>query len=133
MGQGDIGILIGLPVAAATFATLLTSMGPTLILFIGIGAIAVAFVAAGIAQLLSGASFSILGTGLTLPQVTGWSLRFLFTTTFLTAYYAANLISGLNVLGGMPYYFGVLIVGVLSTMFIFGVFSMSSGGSSGDK
>lgn len=130
MGSLDSGVLLGLPIIAATFLTLLLN-GVSNLVFISIGAIALAAVAAGLSQILSGASFQIFGTGVTFPEMTGWFLRFLFTTTFLTTYYTANILTGINLILEMPFYLGVLIVGVLSSMFVWGLFTYSSSDSGG--
>lgn len=131
MGAGDLGLLIGLPISITAFGTLLSSNGIGNLVIISLASIALAVVLAGISQYLSGAEISIFGTGIKLPDITGWWLRFMFIGAFLGTFYTGNILAGLSLYSSMPYFIGAILVTVLSGMFIFGIMAFSSGTSSG--
>lgn len=117
--------LIGFPIAASVFSTLL-SVGAVTVVFITIAAFIISGAVVGIMALTSGASFSIFGSGVTLPDQKDWSLKFVFTLTFLSSFYASNVIGGLGLILAMPLGIGIVLTGIFSTMFVFGLFGAVS-------
>jgi hypothetical protein len=132
LGVG-LSFLIGFPIGASVLATLLSASGIVSLAVISISAIALAVIAAGISQYLSGASIGFLTFNIQLPEITGWWLRFIFASTFLVTFYSANLLAAFSIFASMPMYLGIVLPAILSGMFIFGVFDFASGDSGGSK
>lgn len=116
--------LIGVPIAAAVFATLLQS-GAVLTIFAAIGSLAAAVLAASVIG--SVGNISILGSGV---NIDGWTIKMTFVTVFLTVFYASNVIGGLNLIISMPIGIGIIIFGALTTMYVLGMFGISAEGGS---
>jgi hypothetical protein len=117
--------LIGFPIAASVFSTLL-SLGAVNVVFITIAAFAISAAVTGLLALTSGVSFQVFGTGVTLPDQKDWSLKFIFTLSFLSSFYASNVIGGLSLILSMPLGIGLVLTGIFSTMFVFGLFGAVS-------
>jgi hypothetical protein len=118
--------LLGLPIMVAIFCTILV-YGSTTLIFITVASLVVAGAVVIVVNAIGGLEISILGTGYTLPDPGDWGLRFMFIIAFLPIFYASNVATGLNLILGFPYGIGVLLIGVLSTMFVLGLFSITSG------
>jgi hypothetical protein len=121
----DFGLL-GLPIIIAVFATILVYGASTLI-FVTIASVVVASAMVVVVNALGGLQISILGTGYTLPDPNDWGLRFMFIIAFLPIFYTSNVVAGLDLMLSFPYGLGIILTGVLSTMFVFGLFSITSG------
>jgi hypothetical protein len=117
--------LIGFPIAASVFSTLL-SLGAVNLVFITMAAFIVSAAVTGFVALTSGVSFYVFGSGFTLPDQKDWSLKFIFTLTFLSSFYASNVIGGLSLILSMPLGIGLVLTGIFSTMFVFGLFGAVS-------
>jgi hypothetical protein len=117
--------LISVPIGVSIFASLLTT-GPTLLIFVSVAAFVVAAAVVAVASLLSGLSFSIFASGVTLPDIKGWALKFTFIVTFLTTFYVTNVVTSLGIVLNIPYGVGIVLMGIFSSMFVFGIFSLVS-------
>lgn len=119
--------LIGLPLAISMFASMLNG-GVVSTIFITVAALVVAIAAAIAAQALgSGASGSILGTGIELPDIKDFSLKLIFSSTFLGALYLGNVIGGITLILSVPLGIGLIIFGVLTTLYTLGLYSILAG------
>ena len=109
--------LIGIPLGISILAVLIQENAALLLIFTTVAAFGIAIAATAITSALG--SVQIFGSGVDLKD---WSLNFIFTTTFLTGFYLSNIVAGLNIILTMPLGFGILIFGVLSTMYVLGMF-----------
>jgi hypothetical protein len=115
--------LIGLPLVCAVFAVLLNNNAFGLV-FATIGSLAAAVATTAAISVAGG--IQIFGSGV---DIKDFSIKLTFVTTFLTVFYASNIILGLNLIISIPMGFGLIITGVLTTMYVFGMFGIASVGA----
>lgn len=120
--SSDYGLL-GLPIVCAVFAVLLQANGGLVLIFATITSLAIAIVATAAIDTLGGVQ--IFGSGV---DIGDFSVKLTFVTTFLTVFYTSNLIGGLNLIASLPWGLGLIIFGSLTTMYVFGMFGLTSGG-----
>jgi hypothetical protein len=118
--SSDMG-LISLPLALAIFAALLND-GTALSVFASIGALAAAVAVTAVLATVGG--IQIFGSGV---EIKDFSLKLTFVTTFLTVFYTSNILIGLNLILAVPLGLGLIIFGLLTTLFVLGMFGMVSG------
>jgi hypothetical protein len=117
--------LIGMPIAASVLASLFI-YGPSLLVFVSVASLTLGSAAVAIASLLSGVQFQIFATGVTLPDIKGWALKFIFILTFLGTFYTTNMAGSLNLFLAIPQSMGLVLVGVFTSMFVFGMFGLTT-------
>ncbi len=124
MGNSDALGLIALPIAMAVFLTLLNeSLGPTLLIFTSVASFIIAVSVSAITSVVG--AVEIFGSGVDMKD---WSLNFVFVTTYLAAFYGTNVVAGLGLILSVPFGIGIVVLGVLSSMFVFGMVQYISGG-----
>ena len=119
--SNDMG-LIGLPLALAIFAVLYNN-GIVTSIFATITSLVVAIAATATISIVGG--FQIFGSGV---DVKDFSIKLTFVTTFLTVFFASNIVAGINLFLSIPWGFGLILIGVLTTMYVMGMFGITSGG-----
>jgi len=110
--------LVGFPLAMAIFAALLND-GAILSIFAAIGSLATALAAAAAISIAGG--IQLFGSGV---EIKDFTIKLTFITTFLTAFFASNVLIGLNLILAMPLGIGIIFFGVLATLYVFGMFGM---------
>jgi hypothetical protein len=117
MASSNDAAFIVTPIAIAIFAVLYNN-GLLTSIFVTVGSLALA-ISLGLAS-----SVVVVDTGLN-----AFGSRLTFITTFTTGVFIGNILSGLDLYLSIPWGFGIIMVGVFSTMFALGIFGLVSGGS----
>jgi hypothetical protein len=119
--SSDMGLVL-VPLSMAVFAVLFNS-GIVASIFATIGSLAAAIAATAAIQAVGG--IQILGSG---GDIKDFSIKLTFVTTFLTVFYGSNVILGLNLFLSVPWGFGIIMLGVFTTMYVMGMFGITAGG-----